>query len=69
MEWRLVQILVEVASNQTTYLKTEVEKVSMSTARVYGLVGSKGRERSSNYPKEKEVNILLPRHSAKVATR
>jgi len=62
VEWQLVQILVEVASNQTTYLKTEVEKVSMSTAREYGLVGSKGRERSSSYLKEKEVNILLLRH-------
>ena len=47
MEWQLVQILVEVASNQTTYLKTEVEKVSMSTACEHGLVGSKGGERSS----------------------
>lgn len=47
VEWQQVQILVEVASNQTTYLKTEVEEVSMSTACEHGLVGSKGGERSS----------------------
>ena len=60
---------MEVASNQTTYLKTEVEKVSMSTANGYGLVGSKGGERSSCCLKEEEANILLLRRALLVATR
>jgi len=38
----VVQILVVVASIQMRSLKTEVEKGSIPTALVYGLVGPKG---------------------------
>jgi len=41
MKQSLVQILVVVASIQMRTLKTEVEKGSMRTAIVHGLVGPK----------------------------
>ena len=41
MELPLVQILVVVANIQARSLKTEVEKGSMGTAIVHGLVGPK----------------------------
>jgi hypothetical protein len=42
----LVQILVVVATNQMRFLKTEVEKGSMTTAFDHGLVGPKDYEKS-----------------------
>ncbi len=61
----LVQILVVVATIQLRFLKTEVEKGSMTTAVGHGLVGPKDIEKSFDggftpVPKGNRVNIPEP---------
>ena len=51
MEQRLVQILVVVANIQMRTLKTEVEKGSMRTAIVHGLLDPKTQVNSLQYKK------------------